>query len=75
MQNEYGNTALLGACGEGHVTTAALLIEKGATVDYQNKVRLLYYVYYHYSDIDRMANSVTHCIVCREVVSGSYSCG
>ena len=59
MQNEYGETALIVACGEGHVATAALLIEKGATVDYQNKVRLLYYVHYHYGDIDRMANNVT----------------
>ena len=40
MQDEYGDTALMGACKQGHVTIAALLIEKGATVDYQNKVRL-----------------------------------
>ena len=72
MQDEWGDTALIVACSAGHLTTAALLIVKGATVDYQNKVRLLHY---HYGDIDRMANNVTHCIVCREVISGSYSCG
>ena len=44
MQDKYGHTALIGACSAGHVTTAALLIEKGATMDYQNKVRLLYII-------------------------------
>ena len=39
MQDEYGETALIAACGQGHVTIAALLIEKGALVNYQNKVR------------------------------------
>ena len=39
MQNEYGDTALLQACGEGHVMIAALLIENGALVNYQNKVK------------------------------------
>ena len=31
------------ASKEGHVDTCAVLIERGATVDYQNKVRLMYY--------------------------------
>ena len=75
MQDDLGFTALGTACQEGHTGIAHLLIEKGATVDYQNKVRLLYYVHYHYGDIDRMANNVTHCILCRQVISGSYSCG
>ena len=39
MQNEYGETALIAACGQGHVTIAALLIEKGALVNYLSKVR------------------------------------
>ena len=45
MQNEYGDTALLGACGEGHVMVAAVLIEKGALVNYQNKVCPLWFSY------------------------------
>ena len=42
MQNEYGTTALIAACGEGHVMVAAVLIEKGALVNYQNKVSPLW---------------------------------
>ena len=38
MQSEYGATALIPACGEGHVMVATVLIEKGALVNYQNKV-------------------------------------
>ena len=41
VQNEWGSTPLTGACIGGNVTTAALLIEKGAQVNYINKVRLL----------------------------------
>ena len=39
MQNEYGSTPLMIACTAGQVTTAALLIEKGANINYINKVR------------------------------------
>ena len=42
MQDEYGDTALIGACVAGHVTVAAVLIEKGALVNYQNKVTPLW---------------------------------
>ena len=42
MQNEYGTTALIPACGEGHVMVAAVLIEKGALVNYQNRVSPLW---------------------------------
>jgi ankyrin repeat protein len=42
MQEEYGETALFGACAAGHVTVAALLIEKGAIVNHQNKVSPLW---------------------------------
>ena len=38
MQDEYGVTPLMQACGEGHVTVAAILIEKGALVNYKSKV-------------------------------------
>ena len=41
IQNEWGVTPLIGACIGGNATTAALLIEKGAKVNYINKVRLL----------------------------------
>ena len=41
IQNESGNTALIMACGGGHVATADLLINKGATVNYLSKVRLM----------------------------------
>ena len=39
MQNHLGYTALGIASGEGHVDVAQLLIERGAAIDYQNKVR------------------------------------
>ena len=38
MQNEYVDTALMAACGEGHAMVTAVLIEKGALVNYKNKV-------------------------------------
>ena len=41
MQDDLGFTALGIACQEGHVNVARLLIERGAAIDYQNKVRLL----------------------------------
>ena len=41
MQDHLGGTALVAACQEGHVHVARLLIDKGAAIDYQNKVRLL----------------------------------
>ena len=42
MQNEYGETALFAASTEGHLQTATLLLQHGAVVNYQNKVRLLF---------------------------------
>ena len=41
MQDDLGFTALSLACQEGHRDVAAVLIKRGATVDYLNKVRLL----------------------------------
>ena len=41
MQTDLGGTALGAACQEGHVHVARLLIERGAAIDYQTKVRLL----------------------------------
>ena len=41
MQDHLGATALVVACERGHVDVARLLIERGAVIDYQNKVRLL----------------------------------
>ena len=38
MQDEWGDTPLIEACGEGHVMVAAVLIEKGALINYKNKV-------------------------------------
>jgi ankyrin repeat protein len=39
MQDHLGFTALVIACEKGHVYVARLLIERGAAIDYQNKVR------------------------------------
>ena len=41
MQNTYGETPLFAACAHGHKATAALLVESGAAINYQHKVRLL----------------------------------
>ena len=41
IQDEWGSTALIRACGEGQLATADLLINKGANVNYLNKVRLI----------------------------------
>ena len=40
MQDDlYCSTALVVSCENGHVDVARLLIERGAAIDYQNKVR------------------------------------
>jgi ankyrin repeat protein len=39
MQDDLGSTALGVASQEGHVDVTRLLIERGAAIDYQNKVR------------------------------------
>ena len=41
MQNDLGSTALGAASHEGHVDVTRLLIERGAAIDYQNKVRVV----------------------------------
>ena len=41
MQNDLGYTALGVASHEGRVDVARLLIERGAAIDYQNKVRAI----------------------------------
>ena len=50
MQDDLGFTALGAASQEGHVEVTRLLIERGATIDYQNKVRAVItvqYVHHH----------------------------
>ena len=42
MQDEYGNTALMAASINGHIDVAELLLARGAVVNYQRKVRVLY---------------------------------
>ena len=43
MQDEFGETALIAAVDQGClITTAALLLDHGADVNKQNKVRLLF---------------------------------
>ena len=42
MQDEHGETALIAASGEGHLETAKLLLQRGALVNFQRKVRVLY---------------------------------
>ena len=42
MQDEFGDTALIAAVNQGCLTTAALLLDHGADVNKQNKVRLLF---------------------------------
>ena len=42
MQDERGDTALFGACQEGHYDPVALLIDHGADVNYLSKVRPLH---------------------------------
>ena len=42
MQDEYGATALFAACSQGRYDPAALLIDRGAEVNYLSKVRPLH---------------------------------
>ena len=42
MQDENGETALIQACDKGHVNITTELLQHGAVVNYQDKVRLLY---------------------------------
>ena len=41
FQDKYGETALILACMFGHKAVAELLIQKGANVNYQDKVKLI----------------------------------
>ena len=41
MQDHLDFTALMSACQEGHIDVSRLLIEREASIDHQNKVRLL----------------------------------
>ena len=41
MQNQFGDTALIVCCQNGHLETAKLLVHRGAVVNYQRKVRLI----------------------------------
>ena len=38
VQNEEGRTALIGACRNGHIDTARVLLDHGAIIDFQDKV-------------------------------------
>ena len=40
-QNDLGLTSLMGACLEGHSTTARVLLDHGAVVDFPSKVSSL----------------------------------
>ena len=42
---EYGSTALIVASETGHAEVARVLVARGATVDYQDKVRHGEYLY------------------------------
>ena len=42
MQDDLGQTAIIAAVGNGHLDVSTLLLEHGAVVNYQDKVRLLY---------------------------------
>ena len=42
MQEEIGETPLHAASGEGHVNVITILIERGAAVNYLNKVGVVH---------------------------------
>ena len=42
MQDKFGETALITASTYGHIDVAELLLARGAVVNYQRKVRVLY---------------------------------
>ena len=41
MQNDFGDTALVAAVGQGHLYVAEILVKNEADVNYRNKVRVL----------------------------------
>ena len=45
-QNKVGNVPLHAASGKGHVNVMTVLIQRGADVDYLNKVHVEYVVLY-----------------------------
>ena len=42
MQEKLGETALITASDKGHLETVKLLLHRGASVNFQRKVRVLY---------------------------------
>lgn len=45
IQNKSKRTALMQACKNGHLAVVEYLVEKGAAIDMQDKVRNCKYVY------------------------------
>ena len=41
VQDDFGETALVAAVGQGHLHVAETLVKNGANVNYRNKVRVL----------------------------------
>ena len=41
VQDDFGETALVAAVGQGHLHVAEILMKNGADVNYRNKVRAL----------------------------------
>ena len=41
MQEKFGETALITASTNGHLETAQLLLQKGASINYQRKVSVV----------------------------------
>ena len=42
LQNEFGSTPLYAACLVGHLDVATVLVQNGADVNFENRVRLFY---------------------------------
>ena len=42
LQDEFGTTPLCAACVTGQLNVATVLVQNGAVVNYEDKVRLLY---------------------------------
>ena len=65
------------ACQEGHAETAKLLLDKGAFIDFQDKVRTVVLCEHYGTSLQSHSQCSQHCLTVteRSVTSSSSVCG
>ena len=62
MQEKFGATALMIVSQQGHLETVKLLLHRGASVNSQRKVRVLYCIAGRFGEIKILISSLVVCL-------------